>query len=162
MSILERKELCHMLRSMEKRKKVLSDLPTRIASIGYIIVFAVTIIAKYLFDYQLNNINYGYLFLFAFVAWIVLSFIVRDQRVQSINNLEKSVSKYKVVSKYEDDPKWAIYLYFTNGRECWNQTVPGSFCAKNPENDLTFVFHTKEKALSYAQDLFKNAEYIKE
>ena len=134
----------------------------KLASIGYIIVFVVTIIAKYLFEYQLSNINYWYLFLFAFLVWGVLSFFVQNQRTESINNLKENVSKFKVVSKYKDDPKWAIYLYLANGRECWNETVSGSFCAKNPENDLTFVFHAKEEALRYAQDLFKNAQYIEE
>jgi len=49
-----------------------------------------------------------------------------------------------------------------NGGKGWNQTVPGSFCAKNPENDFTFVFNSKDDALRYAQHSFKNSEYIKE
>lgn len=134
----------------------------KLASKGYVIVFLGTIIAKYFFDYQLRHINYWYLFLFAITAWGVLSFFVQNQRTQSINDFKKSVLKYKIVAKYEDDPKWAIYLYFNDGGKGWNQTVPGSFCAKNPENDFTFVFNSKDDALRYAQDSFKNSEYIKE
>ena len=66
------------------------------------------------------------------------------------------------VEKYDTDPKWATYLYFKDGQEGWNQTIPGSFLAKDPENDLTFVHNTKEDALRYAESVFENAEFIEE
>jgi hypothetical protein len=135
---------------------------SKIASIGYIIFFIPTIIVKYIFNIEINNIPYLYLFIFAFVAWIVLSILFRGKKIKSINNFYDSVSKFKIVAKYKDDPKWAIYLYFNTRKEDWNKTIPGSFLAKDPEKDLTFVFSTKEKALIYARDSFKNAEYIEE
>ena len=70
------------------------------------------------------------------------------------------VLKYKVVEKYDDDPKWATYLYLDSGEEDWNQTIPGSFRAKHPQHDLTFVFETEEKARRYAEYNFTNAEDI--
>ena len=134
----------------------------KIASIGYIIVFIATIIAKYVFNFELNNINYWYLILFAFIAWMILSSATKKRKIQSLDNFYESVLRYKIVAKYENDPKWATYLYYKNGEEGWNQTIPGSFLAKHPNNDLTFVHSTKEEALRYAQRFFKNSEYIDE
>jgi len=131
-----------------------------LASIGFIVVFIVTIILKYVFKVEMNNINYWYLLIFAFVAWIVLRFIFSSNRARSLDDLKQRVIKYKIIEKYNDDPKWATYLYFNNGEEGWNQTIPGSFLAKNPEKDLTFVHNTKEDALRYSKSIFENAEYL--
>jgi hypothetical protein len=70
--------------------------------------------------------------------------------------------KFKIIAKYNENPKWAIYLYYKNGAEGWNHTISGSFRAKNPVNDLTYVFDTKEEAISYANDFFENAEHLEE
>lgn len=135
---------------------------SKTASIGFIVVFIATITLKYAFNVELSNFNYWYLLIFAFVAWVVLSIILNKNRKQSLDDLKESVIKYKIVEKYDDAPKWATYLYYDNGKEFWNQTIPGSFLAKDPKNDLTFVHNTKEKALEYAQDFFENAEYVED
>lgn len=135
---------------------------SRIASIGFIVVFIVTIILKYALNVELGNFNYWYLLIIAFFTWIVLSIILKSNREQSLDKLQKSVMKFKIVEKYDDAPKWATYLYYENGKEGWNQTIPGSFLAKDPKNDLTFVHITKEKALQYAKDFFENAEFIED
>ena len=131
-----------------------------LASIGFIVVFAITIFLKYAFEVEMKNVNYWYLLIFAFVAWIILRFVFNRNRIQTLDNLKQSVVKYKILEKYNDDPKWATYLYFENGEEGWNETIPGSFLAKNPENDLTFVHTRKEDALDYAERMFENAQYI--
>jgi len=133
---------------------------SKIASLGYIVIFIATIILKYTFNLKFDEINYWYLLIFAFVGWIILSIALKNNMTQSIDNLKERVLRYKIVAKYENDPRWATYLYFKNGHEGWNQTIPGSFRAKDPERDLTFVFDTKEEALRYAQHMFENAEYI--
>ena len=132
----------------------------KLASYSYIATFALAIIIKYVFNYQIANINYWYFLPVIFVLWLILSSFFKGQRSRSLDNLKESVSSYKIVKKYDDGLKWAIYLYFKNGREGWNETVPGSFCARDPENDLTFVFDTKERALRYAKDFFTKAEHI--
>jgi hypothetical protein len=86
----------------------------------------------------------------------------RKLRSQSLDNLKQTVVKYKILEKYNDAPKWATYLYFDNGTEVWNQTIPGSWLAKNPESDLTFVHDTKEEALEYAKRTFISSQYIEE
>jgi hypothetical protein len=135
---------------------------TMTACRGFILVFIITIIAKYAFKVKMDNINYWYLLIFAFIAWIVLTFILNSNRTQSLNNFNESVVKYKIVERYNEDPKWATFLYFENGKEQWSQTIPGSFRAKDPVNDLTFVHPTKEDALRYAKFVFTNAEYLED
>jgi hypothetical protein len=68
--------------------------------------------------------------------------------------------KYKIVEKYNEDPKWAVKLYYKNGNEDWSKTIPRSFMAKDRENDLTYVHYTKKDAEMYASSMFKNAEKI--
>ena len=147
-----------------KREGAMSHAPffAKLASYGYIATFAVAIIIKYVFDYQIANINYWYFLLVIFVLWLILSSFLKGQRSQSLDNLKESVSSYKIVKKYDDGLKWAIYLYFKNGREGWNETIPGSFCARDPENDFTFVFDTKESALRHAKNTFPKSKYINE
>jgi MFS family permease len=142
----------------------LSSAPNygKIASIGYIIVFTITTITKHIFEYEISNINYWNFLFIAFILWIVISFTSKKRRLQTMDNLKESVIGYKIIKKYDTEPMWAIYLYFNNGGEGWNETIPGSFCAKDPENDLTFVFDTKKRALEYAQDFFSNAKHIDE
>jgi len=134
------------------------------SSIGFIVVFIVTVVLKYAFKVEMNNINYWYLLGFAVVVWIVLRFIFIKFRnmTHSQNNFMQNVIKFKIVEKYDNDPKWATYLYYNNEEEGWNQTIPGSFLAKNPENDFTFVHNTKDDALKYAKRTFENAEFVDE
>ena len=133
-----------------------------IASTGFIIVFLVTILLKYVFNVEVDNFNYWYLLIFAVVGWIFLKFISSANGSQSLDDFKQSVVEFKIIEKYNDDPKWATYLYFENGEEGWNQTIPGSFLAKNPESDLTFVHNTKEDALRYAKSTFESAEYLEQ
>lgn len=102
------------------------------------------------------------------VTWfLVWFFFVRNKynvtpKKSSIDDFYQSIIKYKVVEKYSEEPKWAIYLYFQNGKEGWSRTKPGSFLAKDPKNDLTFVFNSKQEAERYASVNFENAEYVRE
>jgi len=129
------------------------------ASYQYLISFSLTVILKEFFNLEFfENLNYWYLLLSAIIIWGIFS-LVRNKLIKSKNYLDE-VIKFKVVEKYDTDPKWATYLYFKNGEESWNETIYGSFRAKDPERDLTFVFETKEKAIDYAKDTFKNAEYF--
>lgn len=144
-----------------KKEGAMSSAPffAKLASYGYIITFAIALVIKYVFNNQLANINYWYFLPAIFVLWLILASVSKEQRTSSLDNLKESVVSYKIVKKYDDDPKWAIYLYFKNGREGWNETIPGSFLAKNPDNDFTFVFNKKEEALRYAKDFFAKAEH---
>ena len=147
-----------------KKEGAMSHAPfyAKIASYSYITTFTIAIIIKYVFNYEFTNINYWYFLPLTFILWIILNFFFKRQRSQSLDNLKEGVSSYKIVKKYNDDPKWAIYLYFKNSREGWNETIPGSFLAKNPDNDFTFVFSTKEDALRHAQNIFSKSDYIDE
>jgi len=145
-----------------KKEGAMSHAPfyAKLASYGYITTFVIAIVIKYVFNYELININYWYFLPAIFILWLILTSFFKEQRTQSLDNLKESVLSYKIVKKYDDDPKWAIYLYFKSDREGWNETIRGSFMAKNPDNDFTFVFNTKEDALRYAKDFFSKAEYI--
>jgi hypothetical protein len=117
---------------------------------------------KYFIKFNPNETSYLIVFVIIFSCWFAQNAIYGKRHKKSVNNLLDSVVKYKIVAKYEDDPRWATYIYLNNGVECWNKTIPGSFLAKNPENDLTFVHNTKDAALRYARDNFKKAEFIEE
>jgi hypothetical protein len=147
-----------------KSQSAMSRAPVqgRSASIGFIVAFAVTIFLKHILNYDITEISYLIVFGVIFAFWVISNSILRNRQVKSVENLLESVVKYKILAKYENAPKWATYLYFKDGFENWNQTIPGSYLAKNPENDLTFVHSTKEEALSYAQRNFKNAKFIDE
>lgn len=134
----------------------------RNASLGFIVAFIITIFLKYIMGYDTGSISYPGVFVAIFACLFVLNTVFGKRHKQSVENLLDSVVKYKIVAKYEDDPRWATYIYLNNGVESWNETIPGSFLAKDPENDLTFVHNTKEEALRYAQNNFKNAELIEE
>jgi hypothetical protein len=125
-----------------------------LASIAFVVVFVVTVVIKYVFTVELNDINYWYLFIFAITIWAVLSLFLKRSGTVYLEKFKQSVIKYKIIEKYDNDPKWATYLYFKNGEEGWNQTIHGSFLAKNPSKDLTFVHNTIEDALRYAKITF--------
>lgn len=102
------------------------------------------------------------------VVWFfVWFFFIRNKynvtkKKLSMDEFYESVIKYKIVKKYDEDPKWATYLYFKDGKEGWSRTIPGSFMAKDPKNDLTFVQYSKEEAERYAAVTFEKAQYIEE
>jgi hypothetical protein len=76
-------------------------------------------------------------------------------------NVWDKVKYFKVVEKYDTDPKWATYLIFEDGREQWNEAKSNSLFAKDPNNDdMTFVHLEQEHAINYAKRTFKNAELI--
>ena len=145
-----------------KTQGAMSNAPrySKLSSIGFIVVFVITLILKYIFNVEDDDFNYWYLLVIAFIAWVLLSATLKNQRTESLSNFKDSVSGFKIVEKYSDDPKWATYLFFKNGQEEWNQTISGSFLAKDPENDLTFVHNTREEALRYAESTFENAQLI--
>jgi hypothetical protein len=76
-------------------------------------------------------------------------------------NVWDKVKYFRVVEKYDTDPKWATYLIFEDGREQWNEAQSNSLFAKDPPNDdMTFVHLSREDAINYAERTFKNAELI--
>lgn len=133
---------------------------SRIASIGFIIVYIVTKIFNSIYKFEIENINWWYVLPIVVILWFLMTIFGAKNRKKSLTNFFDSVIKFKIVEKYEDNPKWATYLYFNDGEEGWNQTISGSFLAKHPENDLTFVHNTQEEALRYAVGEFKNAKHI--
>ncbi len=145
-----------------KKEGAMSSAPFygKLAAYGYIITFVIAIILKYVFYYEFSKINYWYFLPIIFVTWLVVSYVFEMRRSKAIDNFKESVLGYKIVEKYADNPKWAIYLYLKNNKEGWNETIPGSFLAKDPNNDFTFVFNTKEDALRYAKRSFSKAEYV--
>jgi hypothetical protein len=145
-----------------KTRGTLSHVPrySKLASFSFAVFFVFSVLLKHLFSVNFNKLDYWYLLIFVFAASIVLSVIFTRKRTDSLAKFKQGVMKYKILEKYNDDPKWATYLYLDNGEQKWNQTIPGSFLAKNPKTDLTFVHKTKEDALRYAQSAFKNAEYL--
>lgn len=133
---------------------------TKIASAGYIVFFVLAVVAKYILNFDASSLTGWYLIPAGIFLGIFINGFHKKTSKQVMDNFYESVAQYKVVAKYEDDPRWALHLYFGNGNEGWSQTIPGSFCAKDPQNDLTFVFMTKKEALSYAQSSFKKAKCI--
>ena len=102
--------------------------------------------------------------------WLVVGFVILGSilvmysagllKSGSLKSIQEAVSEYAIVEKYDDGHRWAIYLYLKNGNKSWNKTIPGSFMARDPENDLTFVFSTEEEALSHAERIFPDAKRV--
>lgn len=127
------------------------------ASLNFIFGFLICIILSSIF--QLNN----YVINIVNIALIIiglLNWYLRKKILQPKENVWDKVKYYQVIEKYGTDPKWATYLIFEDGREQWNETIPYSFMAKDPENDLTFVHLKREDAINYAERTFKNAILI--
>lgn len=133
---------------------------SKFASIGYIFAFIIAISVKYILNYHLNSIEYLYAIIIISACFLLIKFVVMNRELGRVEHFFGDVIKCKIVEKYEEDPKWAVYLYRKNGEEGWSQTIPGSFCAKHPENDLTYVYHTKDEAMRYVKDKFTYAEII--
>jgi len=136
-----------------------APVQSRRASIAFILVFIFTMTIRLIYNLEIKNINYWYFVPLLIIVLALRIFSVKN-RNNSLDSFYDSVIKYKIVEKYKDDPKWATYLFFKHGNEGWNETIEGSFLAKHPKNDLTFVHNTKEKAIQYAEDVFENAENI--
>jgi len=92
------------------------------------------------------------------VIWFLRLYLkALSHKVETDAFLEEVV-KYKVVEKYYDGLKWALYLYTNKGNEQWNETISESFAARDADKgDLTMVFHSFESAKDYADSFFVNA-----
>jgi hypothetical protein len=148
-----------------RREGAMSQAPAQSGrtSLAFIVVFVLTKIINEIYPIEMSDVNFWYIILFVIVASSLIKAynkVNEESRVATLAEFYDNILEFKVVEKYDDDPKWATYLYFKDGSESWSQTIPGSFRAKHPDDDLTFVFSTKEEAVQYAKSAFKNAEYI--
>jgi len=143
-----------------KNQGTFSQAPnnSRFSSFAFIISFILTLVVTKVFNYDIPDFNYWYYLPIVLILWFIIRLFIAKNNNTKLSSFKHSVIKYKIIDKYDSDPKWATYLYFDNGDEGWNQTIPGSFLAKNPETDLTFVHNTKEDAIRYAKNSFENAE----
>ena len=132
----------------------------------YLVSFAAAILNKYTINYDLKTSNLLVLFITLGAILITFVYIYRHSRKhgkfnEEVERYRQSVVKAKVVEKYPEQSKWAVYLYFNNGREDWNYAVPSSDHAMDPvHNDLTYVFDSKEDAVSYVKDFFTQASIV--
>ena len=145
-----------------KTQGAMSSAPlySKLSSYGLIITFVVGLFIK---DSSVLNISGGngwLIFLGITVAVIGIVIFLAKRNRNSLDNFKENVEYYEIVEKYDEDPKWATKLHFRNGNEGWSETIKGSFMAKNPENDLTFVHYSKEDAEKYASGMFENAKQI--
>jgi len=146
-----------------KKNGAMSHAPAtgRLASVLYILFFIVGLVCSKSFDIEPTGENYALGVVAVSVAAIFFGIISENNRKESLARFSDAVSEYKIVEKYNDGLPWAILIILEDGSESWNETIPGSFCARNPESDLTFVFASEEDALRHAQDTFPNATYRK-
>jgi hypothetical protein len=137
----------------------MSNAPRRgvSASVWYLFIFIVAAIIKYAFGLEMNNESIWYFYGGGLLLWFLDPLFSTKNSAQSVDDYFDSVVKFEIIEKYKEDPKWATYLYFNDGHEDWNKTIKGSYRAKHPSNDLTFVFETKEEAINCAKRCFKNA-----
>ena len=147
------------------QKGVMSKAPANgiYASKWYMSVFLLCFLLKY---FNLPNEEYPYWYFYFVIIgyWLLINifkFFKKDNSI-TIDAYFDSVIKYKIVEKYVDDPKWATYLYFKDGGEDWNKTIKGSYRAKHPSQDLTFVFSTEKEAMDYAQFNFENGKNLQD
>ncbi len=147
-----------------KTQGAMSSAPlySKLGSYGLIIAFIVGLFFKDSSELDSGGGNGWLIFLGIAVAIIGIVIFLAKRNRNSLDNFKENVEYYKIVEKYDEDPKWATYLYLKNGQEHWSNTIQGSFMAKDPENDLTFVHYSKEDAEKYASGMFKNAEQIDE
>jgi hypothetical protein len=142
-----------------KKNGSMSHAPAtgRLASVLYILFFIAGLICSQSFDIEPTGENYVIGVIAVSIAAIFFGITSKKNRKESLARFSGAVSEYKIVKKYDDRLPWAIHLTLEDGNERWNETIPGSFCARNPESDLTFVFSSEEDALRHAQDTFPNA-----
>lgn len=97
------------------------------------------------------------------IIWFIRQYIKAKSHKIDTDAFLENVIKYKVVEKYGNGLKWALYLYTNKGNEQWNETIPGSFAARDADKgDLTMVFHSYESARDYAANFFVNAIQIED
>jgi hypothetical protein len=144
------------------QKGVMSQAPRKsvAASVWYLFIFIIISLIKYVFKVDINGDNIWYFCAGGIFIWLLDPLFSSQKGKQSVDDYFDSIVKYEVIEKYQESPKWAIYLYFNDGHEDWNKAIKGSYRAKHPTNDLTFVFETKEQAFSYSKFNFKNATSI--
>lgn len=147
-----------------KTQGAMSSAPlySKLGSFGLIMAFIVGLFLKDSSDFNFDNGNGWFVLLAIAITIIGIGFFLAKRKNNSMDSFVDNVLKYEIVEKYDEDPKWATKLYFKNGNEGWSETIKGSFMAKDPENDLTFVHYSKEDAEKYASGMFENAEQIDE
>lgn len=145
-----------------KKHGAMSGAPalSKIASSFFLLAFVGVLISREILGFEPSSVNYLAVVPAIIIISAILTSMLSKLRIQSVNSFVDSVSEFKIVEKYQDGLPWAIYLHFKDGKEGWNQTIKGSWCARDPQNDLTFVFKTKEEALKYAKSTFSNANHI--
>jgi hypothetical protein len=142
-----------------KTEGAMSSAPyySKLGSYGLIIAFIVGLFFK---DSSYVDSSSGNGWLIFLGISIAIIGIVNFFSKRKLDDFKSNVEYYEIVEKYDEDPKWATKLHFKNGNEGWNETIKGSFMAKDPKNDLTFVHYSKENAEKYASRMFKNAEQL--
>ena len=148
-----------------KQKGAMSNAPTNSinASKWYVLFFLLSISLKYVFNISKHEYSIWYFSVAAISFLLYIYQIINIKKKHTtIDEYFNSVIKYKIVEKYNDEPKWATYLYFKDGHQDWNKTIKGSFRAKHPYEDLTYVFSTKDEATDYAKLNFENARPVED
>lgn len=134
---------------------------SRLASVGLIIAFIIGLLfQETTTETTVESGNGWIIFIAVAIAIIGIIFFISKRNSNSLDKWIESVEYYEIIEKYDEDPKWATKLHFKNGNQGWSETKKGSFMAKDPENDLTFVHLTKEDAEKYASRMFENAEQL--
>jgi hypothetical protein len=145
-----------------RREGAMSNQPrnSRVSSTAYIWLFSFCAVLIYAFGFDIGMRNQWLVIGFVILGSIVVMYNAGLLRSSSLKSIQEAVSEYAIVEKYDDGFRWAIYLYMKNGAEGWNQTIEGSFMARDPEKDLTFVFRTEEEALNHAEHIFPDAQHV--
>ncbi len=140
---------------------VMSQAPLKgiLASQWYVFGFLLTILFEYVFGLTIDESTIWYYYAGNIVIWLLIQKPFKKEIQQSLNDFFESVIKVDIIDKYNDDPKWALYLHFNDGFKDWSKTTKGSYRAKHPIDDLTYGFYTKEEAMNYAKRNFINAEF---
>ena len=145
-----------------RKEGALSSVPriSKLASLSLIVGSFLSFVYFQLLAFSVEDVNWMVITLvtiFLAAGMLLLQKWTRNTRLTAFAN---SVTHFKVVEKYSDEPKWATYLYFNDGEEQWNRTIEGSAFARDSENDLTLVHSSRERALDYAQMMFPKASEI--
>lgn len=145
-----------------KKEGAMSNQPrnSRASSWAYIWLFCVSAILIYAFGFDIGMMNQWLVVALVILGSILVMYSAGLLKSGSLKRVQEAVSEYAVVEKYDDGHRWAIYLYLKSGNESWNKTIPGSFMARDPDKDLTFVFQTEEEALSHAERIFPDAKRV--
>ena len=103
----------YITNSFIKQHGAMSRAPaqSRMASVLFILFFLGVVLSRQLFGFEPDKIDYIVLFTSIFLVWIIWGFLSNKLRRQSVEGFIESVTKFKIVKKYEATPKWAINLY---------------------------------------------------